>query len=263
MERHRTPCPSRHVDPHVLIRLKWVYPYLLMSVLFGDVVRRGRERAGLSQARVAQLIGKSASTVRAWEQGRTRPADAPSVSALAAVLGLDESELLDHAGFEPAPSPVPKSAREELSSLAAERTNVQAVQTPVLPPTPDGVIDGPSQPGPRHLDDRISQPATPGRAPRRKTLTDATGAATDQATPLVTPNKNPKVTTVARRPLVVAGQTNISYIEDAEQRDFYRRRAVATAIVLVFLGIVLWWSMGRTGGAVTDFIESFVDKLNL
>lgn len=237
-----------------------------MSVLFGDVVRRGRERAGLSQARVAQLIGKSASTVRAWEQGRTNPGDAQSVSALAAVLGLDETELLDRAGFEPAPNAAPRSAREELSSLAAERTEMQPVQqTPILPPVSVELplSDSPSQPGPRHLGDQNSQAPESAKAPRRKVVPDAGGAAFDQTSPHVSSKKTPKVTTVASRPVAAPGQTTVSYLEDTEQRDFYRRRAVATAIVLVFLVIVLWWSMGRTGGAVTDFIESFVDELNL
>lgn len=240
-------------------------PLLAMSVLFGDVVRRGRERAGLSQARVAQLIGKSASTVRAWEQGRTKPGDPRSVSALAAVLGLDESELLNHAGFEPAPSAVPKSVREELSSLAADRTEMQTVRITVLPPMSGEppAIDAPSQPGPRHLDDGASQAAGFRKAPRRKVVPDATVATSDQTRPQVSPNRIPKVTTVASRPVAATGQMTVSYLEDTEQRDFYRRRAVATAIVLVFLVIVLWWAMGRTGGAITDFIEGFVDELNL
>ena len=31
------------------------------------------------------------------------------------------------------------------------------------------------------------------------------------------------------------------------EKDFYRRRGVITAIVLVFMVIVIWWALGRTG----------------
>lgn len=237
-----------------------------MSVLFSDIVRRGRERAGLSQARVAQLIGKSASTVRAWEQGRTKPGEAQSVSALAAVLGLDETELLDQAGFEAAPGTAPKSAREELSSLAAERSEIRPPQpAPSLPLVSAGTpaVDAPPEFGPRHLHDGASSTIEHGKPRRQKVLPDTASATTDQTRPQPSTSKTPKVTTVTTRPVASPGQAPVSYLEEAEERDFYRRRAVATAIILVILLIILWWSIGRTGNAFSDFIESFVDELNL
>jgi transcriptional regulator with XRE-family HTH domain len=89
-----------------------------MAVSFGDLVRRGREDAGLSQSRLATLIGKSPTTIRAWEHGRTHPSDPGAVAALAAVLGLDEAELLGRAGFDAPAARTRLSAREELSNLA-------------------------------------------------------------------------------------------------------------------------------------------------
>lgn len=102
-----------------------------MSVPFGELVRRGREHAGLSQSRLANLVGKSATTIRAWEHGRTNPADREAVSAIAAVLGLDENELLGKAGFEAPQARTRLSARQELTSLATERTEMIALATPV------------------------------------------------------------------------------------------------------------------------------------
>ena len=101
-----------------------------MSGSFGDLVRRGREDAGLSQSRLAVLIGKSATTIRAWEHGRTNPADPEAVAALAAVLGLDENELLGHAGFDAPQARTRFSARQELTSLAKERTEMIALAPP-------------------------------------------------------------------------------------------------------------------------------------
>ena len=101
-----------------------------MSASFGDLVRRGREGAGLSQSRLATLVGRSATTIRAWEHGHTNPSDRQSVAALAAVLGLDENELLGHAGFEASEARAPVSARQELTSLATERTEMIALAAP-------------------------------------------------------------------------------------------------------------------------------------
>jgi transcriptional regulator with XRE-family HTH domain len=219
-----------------------------MSISFSDVVRRGRERAGLSQARVAQLIGKSASTVRAWEQGRTNPGDAQSVSTLAAVLGLDETELLDRAGFDtPVTTPVPKSAREELSTLAAERTEMIAIK-------PGGIVV-PDQRGPRHLHDGEATTAEPLEL--EPTIEPVVEVIVE---PTITRAR--KVTAVQSVPIQSAGSNAVSYLEDSEQRDFYRRRAVTTAVVLVFLLVVFWWALGRAGGAFNDFVASFLDELN-
>ena len=114
-----------------------------MSGSFGDLVRRGREEAGLSQSRLAVLIGKSPTTVRAWEHGRTNPADPEAVAALAAVLGLDETELLGHAGFDAPPARTRLSAREELTSLAKERTEMIALAPAPEAPTHQEATDPP------------------------------------------------------------------------------------------------------------------------
>ena len=130
-----------------------------MSASFGNLVRRGREDAGLSQSRLATLVGRSATTIRAWEHGRTNPSDRQSVAALAAVLGLDENELLGHAGFEASEARAPVSARQELTSLATERTEMIALAAP------DGHKPPSSSrpPGPRHafVSADISIPAAP------------------------------------------------------------------------------------------------------
>ena len=58
----------------------------------------------------------------------------------------------------------------------------------------------------------------------------------------------------------VAGR---SYLEDEGEKDFYRRRGLITALVLVFMVIVIWWALGRTGGAIGDLIESIVGLLDI
>ena len=68
---------------------------------FGSLIAEHRERLGLSSGRVAELVGRSPGTVRAWERGRSQPEDPIVVSSLAAVLGIDETELFLAAGMEP------------------------------------------------------------------------------------------------------------------------------------------------------------------
>lgn len=66
---------------------------------FGSLVRHRRAKLGMSQAGLADLVGRSASAVRSWERGSSTPTDDVVVRSLAAILGLDESELLSAAGI--------------------------------------------------------------------------------------------------------------------------------------------------------------------
>ena len=47
----------------------------------------------MTQARLAELVGKSASAVRSWERGRAAPKGEATRAALAAVLGVTDQEL--------------------------------------------------------------------------------------------------------------------------------------------------------------------------
>jgi transcriptional regulator with XRE-family HTH domain len=266
-----------------------------MSVSFGDLVRRGREEAGLSQSRLALLIGKSPTTIRAWEHGRTNPADPGAVAALAAVLGLDEAELLGRAGFELPAARTRPSARQELNNLASERTEMIALAAlPEAPVKP--VKTGVAEP------DLLDSPVTMETAPEHaaEADVDVKTATTAPISPSVPPVDVPKpklqfsklqipklpiLKLPIAKPKVSSPKTRIvvtqqvpptaapissngyvggrSYLEDEAEKDFYRRRGVITAVVLVFMVIVIWWALGRTGGAIGDLIESIVGLLDI
>jgi transcriptional regulator with XRE-family HTH domain len=278
-----------------------------MSVSFGDLVRRGREEAGLSQSRLAHLIGKSPTTIRAWEHGRTNPADPQAVAALAAVLGLDETELLDRAGFEAPVARTRPSARQELTSLATERTEMIGLAP--LPEAPEvakpvkvtiskpDVVDIPMENEPVKIEVVTApaaevavdlKPATtapeplpvpPAVVPKPKFGIPKPKLPAHSARALGTrpdPSSRGAGTRAPRTRVVVTQQmtqtapsspngfvAGHSYIEDEGEKDFYRRRAVTTAIVMVFLVIVIWWALGRTGGAIGDFIEGIVGLLDI
>ncbi|HJU80661.1 MAG TPA: helix-turn-helix transcriptional regulator [Acidimicrobiia bacterium] len=252
-----------------------------MSVSFGDSIRRGRETAGLSQARVAQLIGRSPSTVRAWEQGRSQPSDSDSVAALAAVLGLDENNLLHKAGFEPA-------AQSSRASLESELASLRTVEVPVVRESPrhlgwEGAVA--TAPAPSEPWIEVEKPAFDVKAwiePRAKAvvaraselIVDFQRRLKDRPKPEPRPKPAPKTSSppemVASQP---APQVRLdprlgplvakSYVEDDSERDFYRRRMVGTLLVLVFLFITLWWALRNTGGAIADFVGGFIDELQI
>ena len=249
-----------------------------MSVSFGDLVRRGRETAGLSQARLASLVGKSPTTIRAWEHGRVNPADREAVAAIAAVLGLDESELLGRAGFEAAEARPRPSARQELTQLATERTEMMALAPPdvrrrirsprpELPDTPPEAVPGDpgaaSEPAPE--DEMVVMPVITASIPTKAPPVVATAVADSP------PPSAPRARVVVTQPIAqVAPQagsngfvTGRSYIEDVGEKDFYRRRAAVTVVALAAMVIVVWWAMGRTGSAIGDFIESIFGSLDI
>jgi len=59
----------------------------------GDLIQRQRAALGLTQARLAELVGRSPSTVRSWERDRGVPGDKAALTALMAVLGLTDEEV--------------------------------------------------------------------------------------------------------------------------------------------------------------------------
>ncbi len=65
-----------------------------MPETFSEFLRSRREALGITIARFAELVGRSPSTVRGWERGRSRPGDPATVAAISAVLDLDEDTLM-------------------------------------------------------------------------------------------------------------------------------------------------------------------------
>ncbi len=84
-----------------------------MTASFGQLIKEQRIEMGLTQQRLADLVGRSPSTVRSWERDRATPNDETVIDSLSAVLGLDKAILFDLAGVEfedSSPEPDPSSA---------------------------------------------------------------------------------------------------------------------------------------------------------
>lgn len=85
-----------------------------MPDTFSEFLRTHREELGIPVARFAELVGRSPSTVRGWERGRSRPGDPQTIGAVAAVLGVEEDALAALvAGEEVVVSPTEPVVREE------------------------------------------------------------------------------------------------------------------------------------------------------
>jgi transcriptional regulator with XRE-family HTH domain len=241
-----------------------------MSVSFGDSIRRGREIAGLSQAKVAHLIGKSPSTVRSWEMGRTSPSEPAAVSALAAVLGIDEPTLLSRAGFEQTEAPSRLTLEQELEALTiSDPTPIPAPPKPESQPKAKRSIERFAFPGlrqgpPRHLVPKgiELQPMPPllaAAAAQDVVEADAETPISITVVPTATPTRRErKVTMIPAKASPVAR----SYVEDTEQREFYRWRTIATLVLLFVLYLAFWWALRNMGSAISDFFGGFIDQLN-
>jgi hypothetical protein len=54
-----------------------------------------------------------------------------------------------------------------------------------------------------------------------------------------------------------------SYVEESDQRYFYRWRGAVTAIALVVMLMAFWWALRNFGSAISDFVGGFIDQLNI
>lgn len=119
-----------------------------MSRNFGDIVKRRRSALGMTQARLAELVGRSISTIRAWERNRTHPSDTETLAAVVAVLGITEPELIDAdlelPGGIPARAPVQGPHKVATAPGHAPRvigTGTSVDQSlEVDPPAPEGPL---------------------------------------------------------------------------------------------------------------------------
>lgn len=231
----------------------------------GELIRQQRAALGLTQARLAELVGKSPSTVRGWERDRSRPSNDASLSALAAVLGLSEEQVqralwAPDGGIaeigEPTPSlpetrpaPITESVGVELttgyepiveSDLAEEE--IEVAEPGEVEPAEESVLSEPSSleaepPGfdePPELETVVSDdlfhspsPEPPARRFRFGELADGFRSAG----------------VVSRRPRVP------SYLDDPAEVRTYRMRMIMTAALIVFMIIVLLWAIGEARDA--------------
>lgn len=215
----------------------------------GNLIKKHRESLGLSQARLGELVGRSASTIRNWERDRTSPSERSDVVALAAILGLDERDALDQAGFDVAEEIEHPTLEQAFASLGPHPEELVPVDDDRREDDPSGRVVG----------DAVEAAAgSPTRAPVGKQASSHGGDGQDEPVPR-------RVVERAAPPTVLetAPAAEPSYLEDPEERQQYRLRALVTAIAIVVLVIVLVWSFDRTTNALGNLWNQFVSTLDL
>lgn len=195
---------------------------------FGRTVRYRRTKLGLSQARLAELVGRSVSTIRAWETERSVPRDPKTLTTLAAIPGVDEHSLYEKAGVAHADGP----------SVETSPTLEQALASI----SPDGTVDIETSPTVEEVAASLAPDSAPGE-PYREERPHPTPRRLRAVPRPAPPRPVPEPTTTTTLTPVVVREA--SYIEDPAQRQFYKVRTLAAVVALVAMTIALLWAVGN------------------
>ncbi len=206
---------------------------------FGGTIKASRERLGLSQSRVAELVGRTQATVRSWEHGRTAPTDAGTIKSLAAILALDEEDMFRAAGLEP-PAPRSQLTMEQILSEIAP-ANLPPVVSRAPAPQPERGPEATPAPLPIEIEEpTLAQPVGRGRHQRTEAVP------VPQPRLSVLPPEQPQ---------------ELSYTEDPSQRVLYRFRALATAIGVVPTAVLFLWAYQGAAEAFTIMWDILTENL--
>lgn len=197
-----------------------------MTDEFADRIRDRREALGLTQAQVAERVGRSPSTIGAWEAGRSRPADAATMATLVSLLGLTDVDAdgedvrveLDDDGLT-----VDLADRPKVNGGHRELNGVHATSNGVGGPVDDAEDE----------EVQAIEPATVVVAKDRRTAER-----------------------VAER---IPGPTTVGLVESVrtDVDTLYLVRLVATVAALVAFAVIFVWALGH----VADELGGIVDTL--
>jgi len=252
---------------------------------FAGLVKRRRLLLGMSQAALADLVGRSASAIRSWERGASTPSDEDVVRSLAVVLGIEEASLRVAVGLSPqAPAEEPDEVGgAALAGFMEEGTGE------VGGPREPGVVDDTDGEG--IPVDEIAEPDT--ASPQSASIAEVqvldlaspgedaasvTEDATDEGRPKpdripVPPSAGvqvPRPEPVGPAAAAVTAPTATipisespvqpvaaSYLDDPDQMMTYWIRAALTVAMAAFLLIVLFWALGRLGESIGEVWDIF------
>lgn len=222
---------------------------------FGRTVRYRRTKLGMSQTKLADLVGRTTTTIRAWERDKSRPNDPKVLSALAAVLGLDEKHLFDKAGVDPPETETSPTVEQALATLAFEDVVDASGGEPRT--------DQDDQPGPEQEPESepehesgaftSAEERQPQRSVERRLETVGVSQQPAYAAPPDPLDRRPVTPTTA----------DLSYVEDDSQRQLYRVRNLATLVAFVALVIAFLWALGEGLGALGEWWDEFFANLRI
>lgn len=202
---------------------------------FADRIRTARIAAGLSQAKVAELVGRTPGTIRNWERAKTVPSDRGIVVALAAVLDIAEDELLELAGFAPeAPEPPPPTLAD-LAPAPEPPGRPWEGQATEVPETPEATA-------------AATEPAE-AETPEAEAAEAVVPAAGSRVEPAATvPPPLPPIAV----PPPPSAPAPTSYLEDSREMMTYRIRAILTIALGLLLLLLIEWGLRSVGTSLKD-----------
>jgi len=244
---------------------------------FGRTVRYRRTKLGLSQAKLGDLVGRSASTIRSWERDNSVPNDPKILTALAAILGIDEVHLFEKAGTELPGIESSPTVEEALATLNPESSYGPAMSMFDLEPaeivsdqgeddSPDSAdLDGPDdRDDPADAEDGDLPPVVfPAPGPHGPlTQPDPISVSPVTELPAERPALSPSPEQF-RLTTPTPSVHEVSYVEDQSQRQMYRVRTMATVVAALALVIALIWALNESLGALGDWWDQFFGNLRL
>lgn len=194
-----------------------------MTDEFAERIRGRREALGLTQAEVADHVGRSPSTVGAWEAGRSRPADPATMATLASLLGLGDDVDDVRVEVDDEDLTVDLADRVPETGRTRELNGVHSTSNGVGAPVDDAEDE----------DVQAIEPATIVVAKDRRTAERVA-------------DRLPEPTTVGR---IEPVRTDVD--------SLYLVRMAATVAVLVLFAVVFVWALGH----VADELGGIVDTL--
>ena len=212
--------------------------YSMPERSFGRTVRYRRTKLGLSQAKLGELVGRSSSTVRSWERDKSQPNDPNVITALSAILGVDERSLFEKAGLSRPELETSPTIEQELASLNPDGADTNRVED-----------EGATESG---LEPQVAPVSTLSER------LDPVVETAPETTPAYVAPSEPQPVATALSPA-----HEPSYMEDRSQRQLYRVRNLATIVILVALGIAFLWAFSEGFGALGTWWDDFFGNLRL
>lgn len=239
---------------------------------FGRTVRYRRTKLGLSQAKLAELVGRSTATIRSWERDQSRPNDPNTLASLAAILGVDERHLFDKADVERPVAETSPTVEQALATLSIGDGEDEGDRAGTV--VPEETESNPD-------DEGMTTTHAPGKTPDPTPLPVSVGDYTFDFDGEFARTEDDNA---SLRELIGAGGpspayvappepyqqmpltptlADLSYMEDESQRQVYRIRNLATAIAVLVLVIAFIWALGEGLGALGEWWDQFFGNLRL
>ena len=225
---------------------------------FGRTIRYRRTKLGLSQAKLGELVGRAATTIRSWERDQSHPTDPNVISALAAVLAVDEQMLFERAGVAMPEVETSPTMEESLATLNPEQEAESSAMSLAFEEDDDlEDLESDDSEGVGSESPAVQEPD----AGSVESSPDSAATSEESAVPEVVGYVAPPEAYAITAPTPTVGE--LSYIEDASQRQLYRMRTMATVIGVAALAIAFIWALGEGFGALGAWWDAFVGNLRL